>query len=58
MQRAKVLAIRAWRRGWWRGSIRGRTITHREPYVVRYDDENPMAKIKVERIRLAEAPVR
>ena len=52
--RAKVLAIRAWRRGWWRGLRRSgrKTITQWEPYIVRYDDENPMRAVTVERLVL------
>lgn len=53
-QRAKVLATRAWRRNWWRGCSTGRTLTRRTPYIVRYDDENPMAALMVTRERLVE----
>jgi hypothetical protein len=51
-QRAKVLALRAWRRHWWHGCHEGRTITPSAPYVVCYDDENPMVALTVERVRL------
>jgi hypothetical protein len=52
--RAKVLAIRAWRRGWWRGCRVGKPLMATEPYIVKYYDENPMAKLTVERINLNE----
>ena len=57
-QRAKVLAVRAWRRNWRKGCRTGRTLTRREPYIVRYNDENPMAALKVIREHLVERPAR
>lgn len=52
-QRAKVLVIRAWRRHWRNGCHWSRTVTPRQPYIVRYNDENPLAVLTVERERLS-----
>ena len=48
-QRAKVLAIRRFRRGWWKGCITNRRAAiYPQPYIVRYHDENPLAVLTVE----------
>ena len=52
---AKRLAIRAWRRHWRKGCHSRRTLTPREPYIVRYDDENPLVVVNVRRICLVGA---
>ena len=49
---ARRLAVRAWRRGWWKGCHRGKTVCSRQPYIVRYSDENPLAVVTVERYAL------
>lgn len=44
--RAKVLAIRAWRKRWWQLKC------YRKPYIVYYNDENPMAVLTIHRCLL------
>lgn len=52
--RAKVLAIRRWRRGWWRGLITNRKAAiHPQPYVVQCSDENPLGRVTIERVLIA-----
>lgn len=48
-KRAKILAIRAWRRGWGRTSRMQKRITRYKPYIVQDTWINPMAEITVHR---------
>lgn len=54
--KAKVLAIRAWRRGWGRHGLLKKwgqkRICSDKPYIVEYNDENPMAVLTVHRCLL------
>lgn len=52
-RKAKILAIRAWRRGWNKGLLRRRkVIVNRKPYIVQDSYINPMAALTVHRCLL------